>query len=143
MVKLSSARLFRRRRFHSLHQFRNAHFIAHVDQMVRIGDPEIDFVVRLELLAQNLLAVDKRSMPAAAVFQNQSAVHAHNLRLLTADAAVPQGQFVICLAADPERHRRNFHLPAVSAWFDNDDAMAASWHGSLVRRKYLATSWNR
>ena len=59
-------------------------------KLVGIRHAEVHLVLRFQFMAQGFFAVDVRAVAASHVFQDHSAVYRDNLRLLPADAAVPE-----------------------------------------------------
>jgi hypothetical protein len=64
---------------------------------------------------------------AAEIFKDHRAVYAGDLRLLPADAAIAQRQFIAGLAADAKRKGRDRHLAPYAVRF-NHDKSGCSWH---------------
>src|ERR1700677_4324915 len=105
-------------------------------------------------MAQSFLSINVSPVAAAHVFQHHGAVHRQNLRLLAADAAIAQGQFVAGLAADAVRSGADRHLAADAARIAHEKSWCA-WHRCWIlgarsataqtpsRRKFAGTAHGR
>ncbi len=147
MIKFARARGCRRRRFHSFDKLLDRRTFAEVHHLVRVRHPEIDFVFRLQLVPQRFFAVHKRSVPAAHVFQYHHAVCRHNLRLLPADAAVAQRQFVSRLTPNAKWRSGHHHLAIRAIRFNHNETRRSRhvfWfppRSRTAQRKYLAQNF--
>src|SRR5580704_8233145 len=138
-MKFARACLGWRGCFDSLDQLLDRSCIADKGDAVGIGHAEIDLILRLKLVADDFHSVHERAVTAAHVFENQCAVHGHNLGLLSADAAVAKRQFVPRLAADTKWRSGDPDLAARAVWF-NDNEPVTTGHGCSrcwFRRKTL------
>ena len=84
--------------------------------LIGIRHAEIDVVLGCELVAQNFFAVHECAVAAAHVFEDVSAFDGQDLRLLAADAAVAQREFVAGLAADAKRRTIRWALRGARHW---------------------------
>src|ERR1700730_17228442 len=120
-----------RRGFHALHELFNRRSLAQEGELVGVRHAEIYGVFRLQFVTKDFFTVDKGSVAAAHVFQHHGAVHRKNLRLLAADAAVAQGEFVAALTADSKRCCADGHFAMSTVRFCYNKPGYA-WHRIVV-----------
>src|ERR1700675_2660823 len=102
MIQLARTRMLRSGRLHALHQFLDRRAFAYELQLVGIRHAEVDSIVGLQLMSKRFFAVHERAVAAAHILQHKRAIHGEDLRLLAADAAVAQREFVAGLPSDTE-----------------------------------------
>src|SRR5271168_2931838 len=132
MIKLAGAGICGRGNFHFFEKLFDTCGVAEIDEAVGIGHPEIYAVFRAQFVAQNFLAVHISTVTAAHILQDVNAFRVDDLRLLAADAAIAQRQFVAGLTANAKWRGGNGHFPAHSAGLDQCDSRG-SRHLRMLR----------